>query len=404
MYGQSNKEELLRLDFVFLASDSLVNMTMLCKEFHISRKTGYKWLGRYKESGLIGLKSRSHRPLNSPSATKGYIVEEVIRLRHLHPYWGPKKLQELLRRERYRDDEIPSISTITRVLKRTGLSESKGRGRPKKYVDLEPLTESQNANHIWTVDHKGWWKTKDGGKCEPLTIQDLYSRYIICAKPLKNKSIKEVKKAFEEVFEKYGLPDIIKSDNGTPFASVSSVRGLTQLSAWWLSLGIKHERIMPGHPEQNGNHERMHLDMAREIESNPASSVYDEERRLEYWRNQYNYQRPHEALNMKTPSDVYRISKRVYKSFIDDYEYPTDYQRKTITNKGYLSIMKNQVFISESIKGADVGLDNIDVATWNVWYCNLLLGQVSFSANSTLRFVGHAPNQRKKTRNLSIKY
>ena len=157
MYTQSNKEELLRLDFVFLASDSLVNMTRLCKEFHISRKTGYKWLGRYKESGLSGLKSRSHRPLNSPSATKGYIVEEVIRLRHLHPYWGPKKLQELLRRERYRDDEIPSISTITRILKRTELSEAKGRGRPKKYIDVGPLTKSQNANHVWTVDHKGWW-------------------------------------------------------------------------------------------------------------------------------------------------------------------------------------------------------------------------------------------------------
>ena len=302
--------EHLRAEFVLVASEREVSKSAACREFGISRKTGYKWLRRYAELGLDGLVDRSRRPRSSPLQASGAVVVELVRLRQAHPHWGPKKLRALLLRTGIRPEEIPGLATVGRILLRAGLSEAKGRGRPRRWEPTGPMQTAAGPNDVWTVDFKGWWRTGDRRRCEPLGIRDLYSRYILCLRPMRRRRVEDVRAVFAEVFERYGLPAVIRSDNGSPFASLTGPHGLTRLSAWWRTLGIKLDRIEPGHPEQNGGHERMHRDLAQEIEGQPAATLEEEAKRLKRWRVEYNVHRPHEALAMKTPGDVYRCSRR----------------------------------------------------------------------------------------------
>ena len=364
MPWEKRKSELLRMEFVMLASHTGVNKSQLCREFGISRKTGYKWLNRYREEGLKGLETRSHRPKNSPNAIPGWIVADVVHLRHLHPSWGPKKLRVLMPRAKYSPDDIPSVSSLVRILHRTGLSVPKGRRHPRKYPPTGTCSEASRTNDVWTVDLKGWWRTQDRKRCEPLTIRDLFSRYILCLKPLKTKSVEEVKAIFDDIFKSYGLPDIIRSDNGSPFASTRNLHGLTRLSAWWISLGIKPERIRLGHPEENGGHERMHADIAREIEKNPARTIVDEEVRLENWRREFNNIRPHEALNMLTPSQIYRPSSRFYGGLVPDFEYPSHFEVRKVKKNGSIKYKGKEVGLSIAVAGYNVGIEKLDDVTY----------------------------------------
>src|SRR5512135_85611 len=286
-----------RVEFVMIAGETDANMSAACRHFGISRKTGYKWLDRYKTSGLDGLIDHSRRPRSSPLQLNGDAVVALVKLHEDHEDWGPKKLRARLERSgSCADSQVPSLATVARLARRMGWTEAKGRGRPRpqRALPTAPLSVAGCPNRVWTADFKGWWRTRDGQRCEPLTIRDLFSRYILCLRPMAWRSTEAVRQAFAEVFRRYGLPDIIRSDNGSPFASITGPGGLTRLSAWWLSLGIKPERIMPGHPEQNGGHERMHGDIARAIESAPAASVAEETVRLERWRVEFNAERPHE--------------------------------------------------------------------------------------------------------------
>lgn len=376
-------KEHIRLEFVLLASEESVNMSELCNQFAVSRKTGYKWLKRYKKEGIAGIVERSRRPLNIKNMIKPEIIMETVELRLKHPSWGPKKIKELIRRNR-KPEDVPGISSIARILKRLDLAESRGRGRKKSFSVEKETVAPDNPNDIWTVDFKGWWRLKNGEICEPLTIRDLYSRYVLCVKPMKKKNTEAVKEVFRQIFLRYGLPLKIRSDNGAPFASVYGAQGLSRLSAWWRTLGVTHERSRPGHPEDNGSHERFHADMAKEIESDPSFSFETEEKRLEKWRREYNYGRPNEAISMKFPCEVYKRSKRRI-SEADFCTYPDDFVTVTVKNNGCIPCEEKTVYISTALKGLQVGLEKAGTKNTKIWFCDLLLGVVNMDSFELMR-------------------
>ncbi len=362
-----------RIEFVMIAREADASMSLACREFGISRKTGYKWRHRYETSGLDGLINQSRRPRSSPLQLSGDAVVALVKLHDDHNDWGPKKLRaRLIRSNSCPDSKIPSLATVARLARRMGWSEAKGRGRPRpqRAEPTASLSAAQHPNRVWTVDFKGWWRTQDGERCEPLTIRDLYSRYILCLRPMAWRSTEAIRQAFTEVFRRYGLPDIIRSDNGSPFASITGPCGLTRLSAWWLNLGIKPERIMPGHPEQNGGHERMHGDIARAIESQPAATVAEETVRLERWRMDFNNERPHEALAMKTPGDVYRCSPRRLAD-VKPYVYPAGFERRRVQEDGCIHFRGQCVDLSKALGKTEVGLEPVSENRWRVWFCDL---------------------------------
>jgi transposase InsO family protein len=367
--------EHLRMDFVMIAREPEVNKSEACRRFKISRKTGYKWLRRYEAGGLAALVDGNRRPLACPLRVSGDVVVELVRLRNKHEYRGPKKLRAMLLRQGYSPDEVPSLTTIGRILRRSGLSKAKGRGRPPKQLPTGPLSSAQEPNAVWTVDLKGWWRVGDGSRCEPLTIRDLYSRFLFCLRPVARHRTEEVMAVFEEVFEHYGLPDIIRSDNGPPFASITGPCGLTRLSAWWRILGIKLERIDPGHPEQNGGHERMHGDLAREVESRPAATVAEETLRLERWRIEFNLERPHEALGMKVPGEVYHPSSRKLRD-VKPCVYPLGFERRRVRRDGCILLRGQTVYLSEALGKQDVGLERLSETGWRIWFCDLVVGEI----------------------------
>lgn len=366
----------VRVEFVMIAREAEANVSETCRRFGISRKTGYKWLDRYERSGLDGLVELSRRPRSSPLQLSGDVVVALVKLHEDHDDWGPKKLRARLERNgSCPDGKVPSLATVARLARRLDWTETKGRGRPPvpRAQPTKPLSAAERPNRVWTADFKGWWRTGDGRRCEPLTIRDLFSRYVLCLRPMAWRSTEAVKQAFIEAFQRYGLPDIIRSDNGSPFASITGPAGLARLSAWWLSLGIRPERTQPGHPEQNGGHERMHGDIARVIEANPAATLAEETLRLERWRVEFNTERPHEALDMKTPGDVYRCSSRRL-SDVKPYVYPADFGRRRVHQSGCIHFRGRHVTFSEALGGMEVGIEPVGDNRWRVWFCDFVVG------------------------------
>jgi len=286
-----------RLKFVAEALSVSANMSEVCRKYGISRSLGYKVLRRYEQEGLEGLSRRSRRPRHCPGAVSGEMVCEIVRERKAHPRWGGKTIRAVLLR-RFEQESVPSVRTIERVLERSGLV-SKRRRRSKKYVSDVELKKAKAPNEVWTVDFKGQWRMRNGKYCFPLTIRDEFSRYILDIGALGSTGREGVRKRFEACFERYGLPQVIRSDNGTPFASIRALSGLSRLSVWWVKLGIYPNRIQPSSPQQNGAHERMHLDMSKELELSPQRNLKEEQKRFEYWREEYNRIRPHQALSLK---------------------------------------------------------------------------------------------------------
>ena len=251
----------VRTEFVLRVFEAKVPFNDLCKEFGISRKTGYKWKERFLENGLEGLSDQSRRPVSSPQQLGENSVCSIVKLKLAHPSWGPRKIRMVFARS-FPDCELPSDSTFKRVLDNSGLVERKTRKPSSESGRISNRIEAKRPNHVWTVDFKGWWRTGDNNRFEPLTIRDLYSRFVLCTQALSDSKTDSVKTAFERVFSTYGLPEVIRSDNGSPFAASNSPMGLSRLSAWWLALGIDLDRIPPARPDQNGAHERMHRDIA----------------------------------------------------------------------------------------------------------------------------------------------
>jgi len=373
-----------RCRFVLEAKSKGANISEICRRYGVSRKTGYKWLRRHEQEGLVGLYDRSRRPQNSPLSTSAHMVVEVVRLRLYRPSWGPKKIRVLLLR-RYPQEEVPSQSTIGRILWRCGLVKAKGRGRPRRWYPGDGRGVATAPNDLWTVDFKGWWRTSDGRRCEPLTIRDGYSRYVLALRAMTSTRSEGVRRVFEEVFEQYGLPKVIRSDNGGPFACTRALAGLTRLSAWWKALGIRLDRIEPGHPEQNGAHERLHRDIRQELQSVVAGDIERQQELLDLWRVEYNTERPHEAIGMKTPSRLYVPSPRLYTREIPEIVYPKRFDVRKVKHSGEISINGHRRFLSEALAGWPVGIESNGGHTIRLWFADLCLGETDASFRSPLR-------------------
>lgn len=368
----------LRKDFVLAALAPGANVAGLCRDFGISRTKGYKWIGRFKRQGEAGLTDRSRRPLSS-RGTDGETVLRLIELRNRFPSWGAKKLQILLL-DRPGQVVAPSVKTIARILDRAGEPRVRRSRRRLRVVlrDHQKL-EVKAPNDVWTVDFKGWWRTLDGKRYEPLTVRDAFSRYVLCLEMLGSMSGAAVMPAFKRLFEGYGLPRVIRVDNGAPFACTTAPAGLSRLSAWWTSLGIRVSFSRPAHPQDNGSHERMHADVAAELEANPEASLRSQQRAANRWRQLFNEVRPHEALAMKTPAACYIHSARPYHG-VRQPEYPKSCATRIVSGRGCVRYEGRAVFISESLVGFLVALYKTKRNQLRVRFYDLDLGSFDLTA------------------------
>jgi len=358
-----------RTEFV-LKSLGTDNFRALCREYGISAKTGYKWRERFMLEGLGGLQDLSRRPAQSPRGLGEGVVCEMVRLKQAHRAWGPRKIRALY--QRVHGGCVPSESSFKRVLERAGLVEKRRRRRRTQAGRLANGRQATAPNEVWTVDFKGWWHDRQGRRCEPLTVRDEFSRYVLELRAMPDARTETVRASFERLFARHGLPGAIRSDNGVPFASISGVLGLSRLSAWWVVLGIDLERSRPACPQDNGAHERLHLDIHRELEGHVGA---EGQAALDEWRGLFNHERPHEALGMRCPAELYASSARSYEGTPEDLEYDRMASRR-IRNSGCLSLDGQAVFISSALSGWSVGLESVGAGWCNVWFGNLLLGQL----------------------------
>jgi putative transposase len=345
-------------------------MSDLCKEYGISRQTGYKFFKRFKENGFGGLEDLSRRPHASPHKIDPFIEELIIDIKGKYPTLGPKKLKTRLE-NLYPKLSIPAASTIGAVLSRNGLVNSHKR-RIKRSYSPAHLTDGSKPNEIWCIDYKGQFKTKDRKYCYPLTISDYYSRFLIACDAAHSTKQQEAFEVFKESFKEFGLPDIIRSDNGIPFASSSHLYGLSRLSVWFLSLCINLERIDPGHPEQNGRHERMHRTLKNDAINPPADNILQQQEKFNTFLDIYNNERPHEALGQKTPGSLYIKSNKLYQE--KTLEYPNHDFEKRIDDKGILWIDNMRpVKIGKVLHGYMVGIKEMS-DEWLVTFSKYDLG------------------------------
>ena len=343
------------------------NFRALCREYGISAKTGYKWKERLLRDGINGLDEESRRPLSHPESLLEEELCEMIRLKYAHPMWGPRKIRELYLR---RHGRAASESSFKRVLERSGLTQKRKRRAVTESGRLCFGRKAQEPNEVWTVDFKGWW-WNGTERCEPLSVRDEFSRYVLELRAVENAKAQTVRKHFEWLFERHGLPQAIRSDNGSPFASTRSVYGLSRLSAWWVALGIELERGRPGHPQDNGAHERLHRDISQQLES----FGHSDQNTLDLWRQEFNDQRPHEALGMRTPREVYQNSPRKYDGGIEELDYG-QMETRRVNKQGCISWSKQPLFVSCSLAGWSVGLKANEQQQLEVWFAKLLLGWI----------------------------
>jgi transposase InsO family protein len=347
------------------------NFRELCREYGISAKTGYKWRERFVQHGLLGLNDLSRRPHGHAAELGEAVVCAMVRLKQAHPHWGPRKIQALYQRKH--GGEVPSESSFKRVLERAGLTVPRRVRRSTETGRLGSGRKATAPNEVWSVDFKGWWRDRDGLRVEPLTVRDEHSRMLLEMRALENIKTATLRRCFEGLFERYGLPGAIRSDNGVPFASARGLHGLSRLSAWWLVLGIDLERGRPGCPQDNGAHERMHLDIRRELE---GGRVGRDQAAFDLWREEYNTERPHEALGMRVPAEVYERSGRAYEGTPTEIDYGGMETRKVRDKSGVIGYQQERIMITSAIGGWTVGLSPQANGLVEVWFSKLLLGHI----------------------------
>ena len=359
----------LRRDFVSAYHGGQSSMTELCEQFLISRKTGYKWIERYELEGVVGLADRSRAPHQRPNAISEQVQQQVLELRAERPYWGERKLRSVLDRERP-EQNWPAPSTIGALLKRHGLTHPPRRRR--RATPSVELSEAVEPNQVWAIDFKGHFRTGDGQRCDPLTISDTASRYLLRCQAVERTGLEYVRPLLEATMREYGMPLAIRSDNGPPFGSVG-LGGLSRLGVWLVHLGVLPERIEPGHPEQNGRHERLHRTLKRETAKPPQPTGRAQQAAFDAFRKRYNQERPHEALEMNTPASVYVPSPRIFPARLPDIEYPGHYQLRRVQIHGDIGFAKRAIFLSEVLAGEVVGLEEQQDG-WRIWLGPLQLG------------------------------
>lgn len=361
-----------RLRFITDVRGGVASFSELCRHYGISRPTGYKWLARADQSGLDYLAELSRRPQRCPHATPPEVVGALIEARRRHPGWGPRKLLRLVRRRR-RSGALPARSTVAAILRRHGLVLPRRRRRYPGHPG-RPLTPMAAPNVVWTADYKGQFKTGDGRYCYPLTLQDGCSRFLLACRGLTGTTYAECRPVFERLFQEYGLPEILRTDNGVPFATGALGR-LSTLSVWWIRLGIHPELIEPGQPQQNGRHERMHRTLKRETARPPAPTLRSQQQRFDVFRTEYNAVRPHEALHDETPASLYTRSPRPYPSQLAPLEYPAHYEVRLVSRNGGIRWNSCWVNVSHVLAGDNVGLVEIDDAEWDLYFGSVKLGR-----------------------------
>jgi putative transposase len=355
----------LRLQFVaeYLSGD--VTMTEHCEAYGLSRRVGYKWLGRYRELGPAGLADRSHAPLCHGRATAPELVEKIVELRRARPTWGPRKVIAKLAML-HPDLDWPSHSTAHDILKREGLVS----GRPvRRRPPISPgaLTMAEEPNHVWAVDHKGWITLGDGSRCEPLTLIDTYSRFLLAVSAGSSTRGEQAKPVLERAFADYGLPRVIRSDNGPPFAT-TGVTGLSRLSVWWIKLGIRHERITPGRPQQNGRLERLHGTLLEAMTPAEPTAIA-QGRRFGAFRYDYNHERPHQALGQLPPFRFHRPSPRRLPSRLAEPEYRSDMIIRKVRSNGEIKWRGHLMQLGAALSGEAVAIEEITTG-WRLWFYN----------------------------------
>ena len=346
-------------------------MAALCREFGISRKTGYKIFERYRRCGIEGLMDRVRRPIRFGNQLPFQIEQEILNLKKEKPSFGARKIRELFRRK-FPDFPLPATSTVHAVLDRNGLVAKKSRRRRNRATGTE-LSKAVHPNDLWCADYKGQFQLGNKRYCYPLTVTDNATRYLIACESLESTKEKYAFTTFERVFQEFGLPTAIKTDNGVPFASPNSLFNLSRLSVWWLRLGIAVERIQPGHPQQNGCHERMHLTLKREATRPSGSNHIQQQAKFDNFIEEYNQERPHEAINMMLPAEAYTRSCREYRG-IQPLEYGLHDRTALVTQCGRICIRKNKIHLSQVFAGQSVGIRQVDEGIWLTSFMHYDLG------------------------------
>jgi len=366
----------VKKEFVLKAIDVNVNFTELCREYGISTKCGYKWRRRFVFEGYAGLEEHSRRPINNNRSIPEPVSVELLRIKKLHPTWGAKKIIVVYKRQN-NGKYAPARSTVEKLFARAGYTGVRRRRKIETGIIIQQRITPEKPNDVWTVDFKGWWYSRNKEKVNPLTIRDGYSKYILAIEAVEKGDTASVKAVFLRLFKEFGLPLYIRSDNGPPFANVLNPWGLTKLSVWWMTQGIQLDRITPGHPEQNGGHERMHRDMKKELQGQIDGTLGEHQNVFTEWRNIFNTVRPHEALGMKVPVEIYKKSER---KFLDEHlelRYGKGFKTRYVNDRGYINWDNKRVFIGNPFNGYHVGLKEYVDAPMEVWFANIMLGKIN---------------------------
>lgn len=380
-----------RVKFIGMYLQEEWTMVELCRHFEISRKTGYRTVERFQRDGSGGLENRSRAPHHHPNAVSELVEGAVITARQVHPSWGPKKLKAWLQR-RHRDTPWPAVSTIGEILSRHGLTVPRRRSRKVKAYD-RPFVGCDFPNAVWSADLKGWFMTGDGVRCDPLTISDNYSRFLLRCQAVSPANYDMIQPVFEAAFREYGLPLAIRTDNGAPFAT-TTVGALSKLSIWWLRLGIMPERIEPGEPQQNGRHERMHRTLKDETASPPKRTWRTQQKAFDHFRQEYNHERPHESLDQETPASLYAPSQRPYPLILPEMTYPDDMTVRFVKSQGDISWKNRHVYLSATLARELVGLRQVSERLFDIYFGPIKLAQLD---TYECRLV-HLPKRKKRPR------
>lgn len=360
-----------KLQFISDWLEEMYTMTELCEAYGISRKTGYKWVGRYDSEGLDGVKAKSCRPHHHPHTIDEHRCNWIIETKLGHQAWGPKKIVDYLKR-RYPEQSWPADSTVGEILRRAGLVKARKRRR-KISADTQPFKACHHPNAVWSTDFKGDFTLGNRQRCYPLTISDNASRYLFQCRGLARTGEVQVRPWFEWVFREYGLPDAIRTDNGPPFAS-RALGGLSRLSKWWIQLGIKPERIEPGKPQQNGRHERMHRSLKAGTAMPPKYSMVAQQRAFDRFVKEYNEDRSHEALARKTPAQIYYPSSRGYPAKLPTINYDARYEVRHVRHNGEIKWKGRFIYVSQILAKEPIGLKKITESQWQLYFSFYLLG------------------------------
>jgi transposase InsO family protein len=361
-----------RMRFVIRLEDG-ESIASLCREFGISRETGYKIFERYEECGLEGLSDRTRRPFRYANQLPEQIEAAIVAAKREKRHWGARKIRERLLRRLPHAVRVPACSTIHAVLDRHGLVTNPVRSQTR--TQGTPLSEGLQPNDLWSTDYKGEFMLGDKRYCYPLTVTDHASRYLLLCEAMESNAEKPAFTAFERLFRERGLPRAIRSDNGVPFASPNGLFNLSKLSVWWLRLGISIERIKPGHPQQNGRHKRMHLALKKEATRPAGSNILQQQAKFDDFIEEFNGERPHEALQMKCPAELYRASPRPYRGIVEPH-YPFHDRTVNVTCCGRLCLYRKKINLSRSLAGQAVGVKEVEDGIWLVSFMDYDLGYI----------------------------